>query len=68
MAKWVEDCWHERYDGAPADDSVWIEKANCTWRELRGGSWDNAFDGITSAHRRRVKATGRRSSRRPVAQ
>ena len=40
-------CWHERYDGAPADGSVWTEKANCTWRVLRGGSWDNAFDGVT---------------------
>ncbi len=26
--EWVKDCWHENYDGAPADGSAWEEKAN----------------------------------------
>ena len=35
---WVEDCWHDNYDGAPSDDSAWTS-GDCTYRVLRGGSW-----------------------------
>jgi formylglycine-generating enzyme required for sulfatase activity len=34
--EWVQDCWHENYDGAPADGSAW-EADNCQQRVLRGG-------------------------------
>ncbi len=39
--EWVEDCWHENYNGAPTDGSAWKEKGggNCGQRVLRGGSW-----------------------------
>jgi formylglycine-generating enzyme required for sulfatase activity len=39
--QWVEDCWHEDYEGAPKDGAAW--KTACTddrRRMLRGGSWD----------------------------
>ncbi|MDR4469808.1 MAG: SUMF1/EgtB/PvdO family nonheme iron enzyme [Nitrospira sp.] len=41
--EWVEDCWHEKYDGAPPNGSAWIATngGDCTRRVLRGGSWDN---------------------------
>ena len=35
--EWVEDSWHDSYNGAPADGSVWGgDGAN---RVIRGGSW-----------------------------
>ena len=44
--EWVEDCYHESYNGAPTDGSAWND--NCykssggeTYRVLRGGSWSN---------------------------
>jgi formylglycine-generating enzyme required for sulfatase activity len=40
MAEWVQDCWNESYQGAPADGSPWT-KGNCSLRGLRGGSFGN---------------------------
>jgi formylglycine-generating enzyme required for sulfatase activity len=39
--EWVEDCWHENYQGAPTDGSAWVGtgKGDCTRRVIRGGSW-----------------------------
>jgi formylglycine-generating enzyme required for sulfatase activity/lipoprotein NlpI len=36
--EWVEDCYHENYDGAPSDGSAWID-VECRRRVVRGGSW-----------------------------
>ena len=36
--EWVEDCWHESYEGAPSDGSAWTS-GDCSRRVLRGGSW-----------------------------
>jgi len=36
--EWVEDCYHESYDGAPADGGVWDEDS-CEYRVLRGGCY-----------------------------
>lgn len=40
--EWVEDCWHENYQGAPTDGSAWLEAggADCGRRVRRGGSWN----------------------------
>ena len=35
--EWVEDCYHNNYDGAPTDDSAWT--GDCDRRVVRGGSW-----------------------------
>ncbi len=35
----VEDCWHETYDGAPADGTAWTRGGDCGTRVVRGGSW-----------------------------
>ena len=37
--EWVEDCWHDNYDGAPSDGRVWTAGGKCGLRVLRGGSW-----------------------------
>lgn len=41
--EWVEDCWHETYNGAPPDGSAWREVGggDCSHRMFRGGSWYN---------------------------
>lgn len=38
--EWVEDCWRDDYNGAPADGSAWTT-GECTFHVLRGGSWDD---------------------------
>ncbi len=38
VREWVQDCWNERYDGAPRDGSAW-ESGDCEMRVLRGGSF-----------------------------
>ena len=35
---WVEDCYHDSYQGAPTDGSAWTTGA-CRDHVLRGGSW-----------------------------
>ena len=37
--EWVQDCWHENYEGAPGDGSAWTSGGDCSRRVLRGGSW-----------------------------
>lgn len=49
-AKWVEDCWHDRYDGAPADGSAWISSMDCNERVIRGGSAGDVF--VSTHHNR----------------
>ncbi len=34
--EWVQDCWNDSYQGAPADGSAW-EAGDCARRVLRGG-------------------------------
>jgi formylglycine-generating enzyme required for sulfatase activity len=34
--EWVEDTYHDSYNGAPEDGSVWL---NGSMHVLRGGSW-----------------------------
>ncbi len=59
--EWVEDCWHEDYNSAPADGSAWLEAngGNCGRRMLRGGSWNNVPDYLRVSHRIRY-TTGSR--------
>jgi formylglycine-generating enzyme required for sulfatase activity len=37
--EWVEDDWHESYNGAPNDGSAWIDKSRGSYRVMRGGGW-----------------------------
>ena len=37
--EWCADPWHENYEGAPTDGSVWQENGNENCSPLRGGSW-----------------------------
>ena len=41
VREWVQDCWHDNYQGAPLDGSAWEEQnnGNCNGRVHRGGSF-----------------------------
>ena len=56
--EWVDDCWHERYEQAPADGSAWREAdgGDCGSRALRGGSWIDVPRNHRSAARFRIPA------------
>ena len=36
--EWVQDQWHDTYNGAPTDGSAW-EDGVSTARVVRGGGW-----------------------------
>jgi formylglycine-generating enzyme required for sulfatase activity len=39
--EWVEDCWHENYEGAPEDGRAWLWEngGDCSRRVARGAAW-----------------------------
>ena len=47
---WVEDCWHDNYDGAPSDGSPWMGD-NCGAHVLRGGAFSRKPQAARSAAR-----------------
>lgn len=50
--EWVEDCWHDSYQGVPMDGSAWTQGA-CPERVVRGGSWGISPRFLRSADRYR---------------
>jgi formylglycine-generating enzyme required for sulfatase activity len=48
--EWVEDVWHDSYDGAPADGAAWLA-GDATFRIVRGGSWHNETELLRAAVR-----------------
>jgi formylglycine-generating enzyme required for sulfatase activity len=59
--QWVEDCWHDGYDGAPTNGSAWVG-AGCNEREMRGGSWFTTPAFVRAAYRNRFEPGYRSSS------
>ena len=51
--EWVEDSWHENYDGAPTDGSAWLFGGEPSYRVVRGGSWRNESELVRAAARDR---------------
>jgi formylglycine-generating enzyme required for sulfatase activity len=50
--EWVEDRWHENYNGAPADAAAWLAGGDPDYRVIRGGSWRNEGELVRAAVRR----------------
>jgi formylglycine-generating enzyme required for sulfatase activity len=55
--EWTADCWHDNYQGAPADGTAW-EAENCDRRVVRGGSWKYDPQLLRSANRIRIAPDG----------
>jgi formylglycine-generating enzyme required for sulfatase activity len=49
--EWCADAWHDNYSGAPSDTRVWAA-GDTSRRVLRGGSWKDPADRLTSTFRR----------------
>ncbi|MEM9007805.1 MAG: formylglycine-generating enzyme family protein [Cyanobacteria bacterium P01_F01_bin.86] len=39
VREWCQDVWHDSYQGAPTNGSVWVEGGHQDLRVVRGGSW-----------------------------
>jgi formylglycine-generating enzyme required for sulfatase activity len=50
--EWCLDVWHDSYEGAPANSAAWTEGGDPKRRVLRGGSWKDKADALTSSYRR----------------
>ena len=58
--EWVEDCWHDDYNGAPTDGAPWTTGCpDIGGRVVRGGSWNVAPQSVRAAVRIRGSAEGR---------
>ncbi len=57
---WVQDSWHETYDGAPPDGSAWVNK-DTPFKVRRGGVFRQGIDESRSAMRLNDHQDGRYS-------
>ena len=51
VLEWVEDCYHESYEGAPTDGSAWTTGCDGEWAVVRGGAWNNGPQLLRAANR-----------------
>jgi formylglycine-generating enzyme required for sulfatase activity len=50
VEEWVQDCWHDNYQRAPADGSAWVNPG-CNMGVTRGASWASSLDEASSSFR-----------------
>jgi formylglycine-generating enzyme required for sulfatase activity len=58
--EWTADCWHNSYQGAPADGHAW-DSPGCDMRVIRGGSWREGGGYMLSATRFKYSSGVRQS-------
>ena len=51
VQEWVEDCWHDNYEGAPTDGSAWTTGCESASAVVRGGSWIEDSRNLRAANR-----------------
>ncbi len=49
--EWCADAWHDNYEGAPSDGSIWEKEKGQP--VVRGGSWINDAEGVRAENRDR---------------
>jgi formylglycine-generating enzyme required for sulfatase activity len=49
--EWVEDTWHENYNGAPINGTAW--SGNSSYHVLRGGTWFSSPKAVSATSRGR---------------
>lgn len=49
--EWVQDCWHDNYNGAPSNGTAWASSCSGDQRGLRGGSWYSFDRNARAAYR-----------------
>jgi len=54
--EWVQDAWHENYQGAPSDGSAWVNGGDQAQRVRRGGARYDFSNILRSAYRNRSAA------------
>ena len=62
VREWVQDCWHDNYQGAPSDGSAWEkdQNGNCNGRVHRGGAFRSVNKGnVRSSSRAMYRADAR---------
>lgn len=59
--EWVQDCWYDTYQGAPANGTARSD-GNCASRELRGGSWFTSPAYLRASYRNQFEHDYRSSS------
>ena len=50
--EWCADVWHDDYQGSPVDATAWNQGGDALRRVLRGGSWKDKPEQLTSSFRR----------------
>ena len=61
VREWVEDCWHDNYEGAPSYGRAWTSGGDSSKRVVRGGSWNYGPRDLRSAYRSWFTPSGRNS-------
>ena len=59
VAEWVEDAWHDDYEGAPSNGRAWNGGSTVQSNVVRGGSWADKPDQLKSAFREQVNSVQR---------
>jgi formylglycine-generating enzyme required for sulfatase activity len=62
VKEWVEDPWHNSYEGAPVDGTTWLQGGDKGQRVVRGGSWYDPPQGLRAAYRIGDTSGGRGSN------
>lgn len=57
--QWVQDCYHDSYDGAPADGSARTQDCAQGRRAVRGGGWDSLAVNLRATNRDRISIGNR---------